>query len=115
MFSKHDLHEAMGYHLGEMPLAEPPTPQKMRVGLARAQYYNTILNRVVSIAEHEGWTSEDKYTVMTFYLVLQNEQLMDNAMRRAMLEPTPFTFADRPLAPVKDAKFETFLTPPVMR
>jgi hypothetical protein len=106
MFSKHDLHEAMGYRLGEMPFCNPPTPQEMRKGLARAQYYCTILNRVANMAEHEGWTGEDKYAAAAFYLLLQNEQLMDNAMRRAMLEPMPFTFPDRPLVPTKDATFD---------
>jgi hypothetical protein len=87
MFSKHDLHEAMGYRLGEMPFDKAPTPMEMRVGLARARYYNTILNRVECMVEKMGLSGEDKYTAIAFYAMLQNESLMNNVMRRAEREP----------------------------
>lgn len=88
MFSKHDLHEAMKLPLGEWP-TKLITAAEMRVGLARANYYSTLLRDVSCMAEREGWTGEDKYTAMTFYLQLRLEVLEDQNYRRAMLEPMP--------------------------
>jgi len=73
MFSKYDLHEAMNLKPGEMPLRKPPTPAEMRVGLARAGYYSTVIRTVRNIAEREGWNGEDTMTAIAFYTTLQLE------------------------------------------
>jgi hypothetical protein len=90
MFSKYDLHEAMGYKLGETPWESPPTPQEMRVGLSRALYYSTLLRNAAMLSEREGWTDVDKYTAMAFYMTLAHEQLERNFLEvTARLPPPP--------------------------
>lgn len=89
MFSKYDLHEAMNYRPGETPWVKPPTPQEMRVGIARASYYSTILRQINNVAEREGWSGEDKYTALAFYTTLQLEVYQIRELRRIELEPMP--------------------------
>lgn len=106
MFSKYDLHEAMEYKPGETPRTSPPTPQQMRVGMARASYCSTILRQINNVAEHEGWSGEDKYTALAFYTTLQLEVYQMRELRRLELEPAPLmVFPNRPCGPVKDATF----------
>lgn len=81
MFSKYDLHETMNLRPGELPFAKPPTPAAMRVGLARAQYYSTIVCNVSVMAEREGWSGEDKYTALAFYAMLQLESTTATYLR----------------------------------
>lgn len=89
MFSKHDLHEAMKLKLGDVPWAEPFTPQQMRAGMARAMYGSPLIRQINNVAEREGWSGEDKYTALAFYTTLQLEILEDIAFRRVELEPMP--------------------------
>lgn len=73
MFSRHDLHEAMGYKLGEVPFGKLTTPAEMRIGLARAQYYSPTIRNVRTLAEREGWNGEDTQTAIAFYTTLRLE------------------------------------------
>lgn len=86
MFSKYDLHEAMNLRPGTLPFNKPITPAEMRVGLARAQYYNQIIRNVSVMAEREGWSGEDKYTALAFYTMLQLEIHQGREFRRVMLD-----------------------------
>lgn len=81
-----ELHEVMGYPLGELPFVKPPTAQEMRKGLARATYYATLLRNATMMAEREGWSGEDKYTAIAFYLQLRNETLETLNLKQAMLD-----------------------------
>lgn len=90
-----ELHEVMGYRMGELPFAAPPNPQLMRKGITRATHYSTLIRQVAVMAEREGWTGEDKYTAMTFYLLLRNEELETANFDRFMRDPNPVPISPR--------------------
>jgi hypothetical protein len=88
MFSTTYLHEAVNLRPGDLPIEEI-TPQEMRKALARAIYSSPLLRHVQNMAEHEGWTGEDKFTALAFYAVLRMEEREFYDTRRAELEPAP--------------------------
>ena len=93
MFSKHDLHEAMNLSLGHYPV--DMTPQKMRIGLARAAHGNVVLRTLSMTADQEGWSGEDKFVAIAFYLLLHVEVLEDVNLRRLTLEAHPAHFVSQ--------------------
>ena len=106
MFSKYDLHEAMKFRVGELPFDRKITPQEMRVGLARASYYSTVIRNVRTMAELEGWNGEDTMTAIAFYTTLQLEVAQQSMHDVFAKSANPiYVFPDRPPAPTKDAKF----------
>lgn len=84
------LHDVLNLRPGEISARVAlKTPAEMRKAMLQAAYYSAQIHRVFQIADHEGFTGEDRYTALAFYLALENERLTDRYLRRMMLEPLP--------------------------
>lgn len=92
MFSLTYLHEAVRLRPGDLPEA-PISPQEMRKGIARVLYNSPLIRHM---AEYEGWTGEDKYTALAFYVILRLEEREFDLIRRAELEAHPMIILKEP-------------------
>lgn len=97
MFNTTYLHEAVRLLPGNLPEG-PISPQEMRKGIARALYNSPLIRHAHNMAEHEGWTGEDKYTALAFYAILRLEEREFDLIRRVELEAHPMmTLKEPPL------------------
>lgn len=82
------LHEAAKLNVGELPI-NPLTPNEMRKALEVAAYHSPWVRRAFEAARHEGWSGEDKYTLLAFHMTLENERRVESELRYLMLSPSP--------------------------
>lgn len=89
----------------------------MRRALNQVERHKSIVRAVADMAFVNGLSSEDKYTVLAYELLLQNEQLEELLMSYAMMSPRAYVIApngtiepgDIQPAPVPDTTAEDAL------
>lgn len=65
------------------------TPQEMRAEINRLRNYSNLIAGVLCEAEYKGLSAEDKYTMLTYFLLQHNDLLQKQLYDIAMNTPKP--------------------------
>ena len=80
---------------------EIETPNQMRAEIFRLSYHHPVIRRVMDMCDREGHSSEDRYTMLAFWLIKDNIAMREQMMELVYRAPPKPVFVDKPHGPVR--------------
>lgn len=69
---------------------EAVTPAEMRAEIFRLRYNNATIHNVMTAADHQGLSAEDRYTMLAYYALKQGIHYQNTALQFINLTPSSF-------------------------
>jgi vacuolar-type H+-ATPase catalytic subunit A/Vma1 len=71
-------------------LREVNTPAEMRAELFRIRRENALANQVMMLADRDGLSAEDRYTLLAYHALKQSIHYQNSALELLAVTPTRF-------------------------
>jgi hypothetical protein len=76
------------------PMNDAETPQAMRIEIARLSRYDPLVRRVFDMAEYQGLSGEDRYTILAFHAMKMFKATQEKLMHLAAIQPREMVVVD---------------------
>lgn len=71
------------------PVREAITPEQMRAELHRHRHFDGLVRRVMDESDYRGLSSEDRYTILAYHLLITRAELMKQLLEWHSVRPLP--------------------------